>query len=144
MSNQKIKQELLFKRNYKQLKQLFPEMLDSENPMFWQIKREDKNQICNNAFAQRRDDNLLEIGTTCCVDGDFYIDPVFVVLYDNELQLARVTEWAASSRNYTDMPFYERFKCENFNAEETEAERVANSVLFIWLNTFAPKRNENP
>ena len=145
MKKPKNKQELLFRRNYKQLKQLFPEMLGNEKPDFW-LKHEDKNERYNNAFALRRDDNLLEIGTTYYVNDDLCFDPLFVVSFDNELQFARVAEWTMNSpvSCLFDTAFCEDFNCENINAIETKSEREANSFLCIWLNTFAAKRKENP
>ncbi|MCL2216282.1 MAG: hypothetical protein FWB91_04590 [Defluviitaleaceae bacterium] len=145
MKKPQIKQEMLFRRIYKGLKQLVPEMIGNEKPDFW-LKHEDKKHKVNNAFALRRDDNLLEIGTTYYVNGDLCLDPQFIVLFDNALQFARVAEWTVDTPAscFFDRAICENFDCENINAIETHSEREANSVLFLWLNTFAEKQKENP
>ena len=144
MRNPINKQEMFFRRIYKQLNQFVPEMLGNEKPDFW-FKHEDEN-IYSNAFALRRDDNLLEIGTTYFVNGDLYYDPVFIVLFDNELQFARVAELTMDSpeRCLFGTEVCHDFDYKNINAIETESERIDNIILYYWLNTFAAARKANP
>jgi len=89
---------------------------------------------------------LIEVGTAYSVDGDCYFDPSFLVSFDNELQLARVTAWGVDSPHsqWFTRKFYQNFDCKNFHALKTDAECVANKCLHTWLVTFIMERVDNP
>ena|GEM_PF-2488330 len=143
----KQKQNAEFRNLYNLLQLLFPEMIGNEKPNY-SIQYESKHCHYDNAFARRQeeDNKLIEVGTAYYVDGDWYFDPSFVVFFDNELQLARVTEWGVDSpdRQWFPTKFYQNFDCKNFHALKTDAESVANECLNIWLATFIIEREDNP
>ncbi len=149
--------EKLFKENYELLEKAFGPLLTDFEPNYY-LKREPEPVAPISKYgasAERVDESHIKASTFYYMEnfkiankGDLISDPELTILFNNELKIARITDF------YIDNPktamlmgnqngiFQLHFKCTEKSKETTE-ESEYNDYLNEWLNEYAEIIKEN-
>lgn len=143
----------LFEQNYKLLSKIAGELLTDDEPKFALIHKPQPIAAISEygAFIEWSDKNLIIAGTFYHMDnfkivdeGDFVSDPEMTILFNNELKIARITDFYINNpktgflmgNKYGVLEIH--FDCTE-NSNETEEEREYNDYLNQWLKEIAEK-----
>lgn len=140
----------LFEQNYKLLSKIAGELLTDDEPKFALIREPEPIASISKygAFIERFDENLIIAGTFYHMDnfeiadkGDIVSDPDMTILFNNELKIARITDFHISNSKValfmgSKGVFQSHFDCTE-NSNETEKERECNDYLNQWLKEIA-------
>ena len=140
----------LFEQNYKLLSKIAGELLTDDEPKFALIREPEPIASISKygAFIERFDENLIIAGTFYYMNGfeiadkgDFVSDPEMTILFNNELKIARITDFHISNPKVaffmgSKCVFPLHFDCTE-NSNETEKERECNDYLNQWLKEIA-------
>lgn len=140
----------LFEQNYKLLSKIAGELLTDDEPKFALIREPEPIASISKygAFIERFDENLIIAGTFYHMDnfeiadkGDIVSEPDMTILFNNELKIARITDFHISNPKEAFFMgskgvFQLHFDCTE-NSNETEKERECNDYLNQWLKELA-------
>ena len=146
----------LFEQNYKLLSQIAGELLTDDEPEFYLTREPQPVASISEygAFAEWKDKNHIIIGTFYYMDGseiadegDLVRDPEMTILFNNELKIARITDFYINNPKTALLMgskgvFQLHFNCTE-NSNETEEEKEYNDYLNQWLKEYAEKISED-
>ena len=139
----------LFRKNYELLKDFVPEILNDRSIecIIEHKQSEFDNVISLSAATTKVYAETITNRTLCIgmdnITGDYdKCDPMFIVIFDNNKELARVTTWMSENEDLFISCGEQITEFYDFESEESEDLYEANNYLYKWLLDAVCDRRE--